>query len=79
MKNSLFILNASCIFHSSLNEMLYYALCLSYHSNTEAILFACLSSGWATQRLDCLAKIRFTLRASANVRDYLDDLYRYVK
>jgi len=24
------------------------ALCLSYHSNTEAVLFACLSSGWAT-------------------------------
>jgi len=21
--------------------------CLSYHSNTEAVLFACLSSGWA--------------------------------
>jgi len=30
-----------------LNQMLYYALCLSYHSNTEAVLFACLSSGWA--------------------------------
>jgi len=30
------------------NQMLYYALCLSYHSNTEAILFACLSSSWAT-------------------------------
>jgi len=28
--------------------MLYYALCLSYHSNAEAVLFACLSSGWAT-------------------------------
>jgi len=28
--------------------MLYYALCLSYHSNTEAALFACISSGWAT-------------------------------
>jgi len=27
--------------------MLYYALCLSYYSNTEAVLFACLSSGWA--------------------------------
>jgi len=27
---------------------LYYALCLSYHSNTEAALFAYLSSGWAT-------------------------------
>jgi len=25
-----------------------YALWLSYHSNTEAVLFACLSSGWAT-------------------------------
>jgi len=32
----------------SLNQMLYYALCLSYHSNTEAALFACLSWGWAT-------------------------------
>jgi len=31
-----------------LNQMLYYALCLSYHSNTEAVLFARLSSGWAT-------------------------------
>jgi len=30
-----------------LNQMLY-ALCQSYHSNTETILFACLSSGWAT-------------------------------
>jgi len=29
-----------------LNQMLY-ALGLSYHSNTEAVLFACLSSGWA--------------------------------
>jgi len=28
--------------------MLYYALCLSYRSNTEAALFACLSFGWAT-------------------------------
>jgi len=26
-----------------LNQMLYYALCLSYHSNTEAVLFACIS------------------------------------
>jgi len=31
-----------------LNQMLYYALCLSYYSNTEAVLFAKLSSGWAT-------------------------------
>jgi len=31
-----------------LNQMLYSALCLSYHSNTEAVLFTCLSSGWAT-------------------------------
>jgi len=30
-----------------LNQMLY-ALCLSYHSNTD-VLFACLSSGWATK------------------------------
>jgi len=28
--------------------MLYYALCLSYHSNTEVVLFVCLSSSWAT-------------------------------
>jgi len=27
---------------------MYYALCLSYHSNTETALFACFSSGWAT-------------------------------
>jgi len=26
----------------------YYALCLLYHSNTETVLFAYLSSGWAT-------------------------------
>jgi len=31
-----------------LNQMLHHALCLSYHSNTEAVLFACPSSGWAT-------------------------------
>jgi len=31
-----------------LNQMLYYVLCMSYHSNTEAVLLACLSSGWAT-------------------------------
>jgi len=31
--------------------MLYYALCLSYHSNTEAVLFACLSSGLAMSSL----------------------------
>jgi len=37
-----------------LNQMLY-ALCVSYHSNTEAALFACLSSGWVPQRVDCLA------------------------
>jgi len=30
-----------------LNQMLY-ALCLSYHSNAEAVLFACLLSGWTT-------------------------------
>jgi len=28
--------------------MLYFALCLSYHSNTEAVLFACFSLGWTT-------------------------------
>jgi len=28
--------------------MLYYALCLSYHSITEAALFACLLSDWVT-------------------------------
>jgi len=27
---------------------MYNALCLSYHSNIEAVLFTCLSSGWAT-------------------------------
>jgi len=27
---------------------MYYARCLSYHSNIEAALFACFSSGWAT-------------------------------
>jgi len=26
----------------------YYALCLSYHSKTKSVLFACLSPGWAT-------------------------------
>jgi len=31
-----------------LNEMLYYALCLSYYSNTKSVLFAGFSSGWAT-------------------------------
>jgi len=31
-----------------LNKMFYYALYLSYHSNREAVLFVCLSSGWAT-------------------------------
>jgi len=30
-----------------LNYMLYYALCLSYHFKTKAVLFACFSSGWA--------------------------------
>jgi len=30
-----------------LNQMLF-ALCLSYHTNTETVLLACLSSGWAT-------------------------------
>jgi len=34
--------------------MLYFALCPSYHSNTEAVLFACLSLGWQPQRVDCL-------------------------
>jgi len=29
-----------------LNQMMYYALRLSYHSNTEAVLLACLSAGW---------------------------------
>jgi len=28
--------------------MLHYTLCLSYHDKTEAVLFAYLSSGWAT-------------------------------
>jgi len=28
--------------------MLYYTLCLSYHSNTEAVLFVGLSLGWDT-------------------------------
>jgi len=36
------------IFLLRLNPMLYYALYLSYHSNTETVLFVCLSSGWAT-------------------------------
>jgi len=30
-----------------LNQMLY-SLCLLHYSNTETVLFACLSSGWAT-------------------------------
>jgi len=34
--------------------MLYYVLCLSYHSNTEAVLFACLP----TQKLFCLHVFR---------------------
>jgi len=39
-----------------LNQMLQHALCLSYYSNTEAVLFACLSSGWAIMMsIDCLA------------------------
>jgi len=37
-----------------LSQMLY-ALRLSYHSNTEAILFAYLSSGWSTTTVDRLA------------------------
>jgi len=37
-----------------LNQMLY-ALCLSYHPNTEAVLFSCLSSGWTTTMGGCLA------------------------
>jgi len=28
--------------------------CLSYHSNIEAVLFVCPSSGWPPQREDCL-------------------------
>jgi len=35
---------------SLFDQMLYYALCLSYHSNTEAVLFACHSSRWATTK-----------------------------
>jgi len=32
------------------------APCLSYHSNTEDVLFACISSGWATTTgIDLLA------------------------
>jgi len=31
----------------SFEPVLYSALCLSYHSNKEAVLFACLLSGWA--------------------------------
>jgi len=40
--------------------MLYYALCLLYHSNTEAALFVCLSSSWVTTNVDCLAPKRET-------------------
>jgi len=29
-------------------DVVLYAVCLSYHSNTEAVFFACLSLGWAT-------------------------------
>jgi len=36
--------------------MLYYALCLSYHSNTEAVLFAFRQAG-PPQRVDYLAPL----------------------
>jgi len=46
-----FIMNHKIHFYTfvllHLNQMLY-ALCLSYHYNTEAALFACPSSGWTT-------------------------------
>jgi len=38
----------SVIFPLRLNRCCNYVLCLSYHFNTEAVLLACLSSGWAT-------------------------------
>jgi len=37
------------VFIFRLNQMSY-TLCLSYHSNREAALFACLLSGWAQRR-----------------------------
>jgi len=43
------LLLAGCYFLMlRLNQMLYYALCLLNHSSTEAVLFACLLSDWAT-------------------------------
>jgi len=46
-----------------LSWVLYYALCLSYYSNTEAALFACLSSGWATTTLNHSLHIKMSLQS----------------
>jgi len=43
-----FMLRRFLYFYFVLTQMLYNALCLLYHSITEAVLFACLSSGCAT-------------------------------
>jgi len=42
------ILHQGILIRLHLNQILYYALHLSYYSSTEAVLFACLSSSWAT-------------------------------
>jgi len=47
MKNLITLKSTTGFAVLRLNQMLY-ALCLSYHSNTEAVLFAYLSSGWVT-------------------------------
>jgi len=45
----LHIINVTTTVLLRLNQMLYYyALCLSYHSNTESAVLVCLSSGWVT-------------------------------
>jgi len=39
-------------FHLRSNQM-YYTLCLSYHFNTEAVLFAFFRQAGPPQRVDC--------------------------
>jgi len=58
--------NKSMLLH--LNQVLCYALFLSYHSNADAVLFACLLSSWATTTGRLLGpKIRNSIKCLSQV------------
>jgi len=68
LKNLFHCISVYNMYFLRLNQMLWILFCLSYHSNTEVVLFACLSSAGPPQRADCLT-LRWRIASSVFPRD----------